>query len=177
VKICWSNNDHEFYLNCGELYFAEKTRGISGYAKGTVNSSDRTITLESIPTVDESQLCDSYGRIGNTGSYGGKRYARFEVDKSGERSVRVWYFFGLRYSGGSDLGTIHLHDGLVMSPHIASTFREALFLSNGKEILFEARGGLYVMDIDKKKAGKLTKGTYMVVLTGTCNKRVQFLEQ
>ncbi|HPD46237.1 MAG TPA: hypothetical protein P5279_04125 [Anaerohalosphaeraceae bacterium] len=174
VQICWSNNDREFYMNCGGLPYAEKARGISGYVRGTIDRSEKRITLESIPALDESQICDSYGRIGSTRLSGGHIDAGFVEDQCGETSVHVWPF-GLRCTGGSDSETFYLHDGHFLNPYMLTSFREALFLSNGREIVFEAKGGLYLMDICKKKAGKLIEGRCMVVPTDTCNKRVHFL--
>ena len=68
-------------------------------------------------------------------------------------------------------------DSNFLMPYFWGTFKEPLFLLNGEEYIFKARGGIYLMDFNREKMGKIAEGNSYVITTDTCNKRFRFFDR
>jgi len=67
--------------------------------------------------------------------------------------------------------SLSVNPGLLHFPHYDFTFNHPSFLADGHECLFETRNDIYLLDIERKRVGRVTHGHSFILLTSRYSKK------
>jgi hypothetical protein len=153
-EIAWSETPSVLILQ-----HDKSKKGISVQSNGTATRlSDKEIP---------APLADVYGRIGRGQWFGGNdRGVSFTDDESS--TMRVESMQGL----GSCIKITTRNESFVMADNPGwlklgdRFFGDICILGNGKEVIFDDHHGIYLMDVEKRRVGKIADGSRFIILSG-----------
>lgn len=166
-SVAWSSDEMTFYV-----------RGFESNSAAVVKlQPDATMKIDPLESTNGLTLLPCFGHAGGGGWYGSDDWGRsFNNDSCG--NLKLWTEPGL----GSGLRIyredqkrrpvmyLHVNPGLL---HIARfDFGDAAFIGNCQECLFEANGYIYLLDVEQKRVGTLTRGKRFILLSDRYQKRL-----
>ena len=166
LNVAWSPEEARFYITH------------DGGNRFAVNiAPDFTITLESLNGTNEAALLACYGRVGSSRWWGGGDWGNsFHSDQCNQIRARAFPGLGssLRiYQDGGEKKRIFL---MTVNPGLLhlSAFQcgDVAFLDGCNECLFEASGGLYLIDLKRKRLGSLVMGERFILFTPRYQKQL-----
>ena len=158
-NIAWSPEEARFYISH------------DGGNRFTANiSPDFSVTLDALSGTNEPPLLACYGRVGPGRRFGGGEWGQtYSSDTCNQ--LRAWAMPGLGSSlrihrdGGvrERVFTMAVNPGLL---HLSVIhFGDVAFLKDCNECLFEASGGVYLIDLEQKRLGTVGKGERFILFT------------
>lgn len=174
LSLAWSKDEAKFYVTSGKEH-SVATIGtkllLMTEALNNTNTSEWYLAIEPINDTNGLSILTCYGRIGSHGwwSSGDDWGALFHDDECDGLNARSEPGLGSHLSiyrkdhNRSRVLTVAVNPGLL---HLGSfDFEDVAFLEGGGECLFEASGYIYVVDINRKRIGTVTKGERFILLT------------
>jgi hypothetical protein len=174
ISLAWSREETKFYVTSGKKHFVATIGTRLHLMTETLNNTNTpewNLAIETINDTNDLDILTCYGRICNEGGWGGGDDwgALFNLDKcDGLSACSEWGLgSGLRIyhedqNRSRDL-TVVVNPGLL---HLASFyFGDVAFLKGCGECLFQANNYIYLLDIDRKRVGTVTKGERFILLT------------
>ncbi|MFI4910301.1 MAG: hypothetical protein ACIAQZ_01400 [Sedimentisphaeraceae bacterium JB056] len=132
-------------------------------------SSDNSLFIKQ-EEPDNLELAACYGRFGDYGYSGDDiRYHRSFKIQQGVYSFR-YAGFRLEINGSRK----RFNDTHFLMPRYFGTMKSPTLLENRQEIVVEARGGIYLMDISERKFGLITSGSDYIMKSDVWDKKILF---
>jgi hypothetical protein len=161
TRLAWSEDELKFLVSTDERrVWMEVT------AEGVLHE------LQVAPDY-EPELLPAYGRV-NWESFGGSRDewgAHYHSDIHGDLNASTFpgYASALRLYRTNDPATkvvsLAVNPGLLRFPNHAYGFTHPSFLADGRECLIETPNDIYLLDIERKRIGRVTRGHNFIQFT------------
>lgn len=167
TRVVWSVEESKFVIS---------TSGKSVLIQVTPENGlqELKVSSEVLPP-----LLAVYGRVGSSGyRISGDEWGPvYDTDVHAELKASTFPGFtsSFRLYRTNDASTrvvsLSVNPGLLHFPHYDFRFDHPSFLADGHECLFETRNDIYLLDIERKRVGRVAQGHSFILLTSRYSKK------
>lgn len=153
TQIAWTTND-------SQLVFSSRTQKIWLRITPDLGLEELASQPEALPS-----LAQVYGRVGGSHRFSGQNWGQaYSTDELDE--LKVWALPGLGASmriyranrPSAGLVKLAVNPGLLHLSRYDFTFTHPRFLAAGRECLFETSTDIYLLDLERKRIGRVVAG-------------------
>lgn len=125
------------------------------------------------PVVEPASLPRVYGRFSNYGVRTPEGWVgSLNYDTAGGMEARTFFGLESHLTVNTDTGKLRLADNPGLLKLARRSFNDVAFLDNGKELVFDASGEIYLLDVAQRRVGRITPGSRLIMVSARCQRDI-----